>query len=161
MADLSGRLRLPRVGLGAARPPQTLGDPGAVKPDTCPCTRTHTHTQPRQFRVLTGGTEALGKAVGGVLALTRKQWLPLEVPQRATGPDTWAAVHSPRHDARVGLSPDPGPALRVLRLVRLARGHHTRRGPWVCGGGGGVGTRPRYLIVCLWRRLLASRHCSF
>ena len=30
----------------------------------------------------------------------------------------------------------------------------------VWGGGGGVGTR-RYLIVCLWRRLLASRHCSF
>ena len=28
-------------------------------------------------------------------------------------------------------------------------------------GGGGGGTRPRYLIVCLWRRLLASRHCSF
>ena len=24
------------------------------------------------------------------------------------------------------------------------------------GGGGGFGTRPRYLIVCLWRRLLAS-----
>ena len=30
-----------------------------------------------------------------------------------------------------------------------------------CQGGGGVGTRPQYLIVCLWRRLLASRHCSF
>ena len=29
------------------------------------------------------------------------------------------------------------------------------------GGGGGGGTRPRYLIVCLWRRLLASRQCSF
>ena len=29
------------------------------------------------------------------------------------------------------------------------------------GGGGGFGTRPRYLIVCLWRRLLAYRHCSF
>ena len=29
------------------------------------------------------------------------------------------------------------------------------------GGGGGFGTRPRYLIVCLWRRLLASRHCTF
>ena len=28
-------------------------------------------------------------------------------------------------------------------------------------GGGGVGTRPQYLIVCLWRRLLASHHCSF
>ena len=36
--------------------------------------------------------------------------------------------------------------------------------PFQCsprGGGGGVGTRPQYLIVCLWRRLLASRHCSF
>ena len=31
----------------------------------------------------------------------------------------------------------------------------------MCGRGGGVGTRPRYLIVCLWRRLLASRQCSF
>ena len=28
----------------------------------------------------------------------------------------------------------------------------------LCRGGGGVGTRPQYLIVCLWRRLLASRH---
>ena len=28
------------------------------------------------------------------------------------------------------------------------------------GGGGAVGTRPRYPIVCLRRRLLASRHCS-
>ena len=28
-------------------------------------------------------------------------------------------------------------------------------------GGGGVGTRSRYLIVCLWQRLSASRHCSF
>ena len=28
-------------------------------------------------------------------------------------------------------------------------------------GGGGVGTRPRYLIVCLWQRLLASHHCPF
>ena len=29
------------------------------------------------------------------------------------------------------------------------------------GSGGGGGARPRYLIVCLWRRLLASRHRSF
>ena len=28
-------------------------------------------------------------------------------------------------------------------------------------GGGGVGTRPRYWIVCLWRRLLASHHGSY
>ena len=27
--------------------------------------------------------------------------------------------------------------------------------------GGRVGTRPRYLIVCPWRPLSASRHCSF
>ena len=32
---------------------------------------------------------------------------------------------------------------------------------WSGQRGGGVGTRPRYLIVCLWRRPLASRHCSF
>ena len=43
MADLSGRLRLPCVGLRATRPPQTPGDPGAVKPDTCPCTCTHAY----------------------------------------------------------------------------------------------------------------------
>ena len=27
----------PRTGLGATTPPQTLGGPGAVKPDKCPC----------------------------------------------------------------------------------------------------------------------------
>ena len=31
--------------------------------------------------------------------------------------------------------------------------------PWVWGGG--VGTRPQYRIVCLWRRPSASHHCSF
>ena len=41
MADLSGRLRLPCVGLGSTRPPQTLGDSGTVQPDTSPCTCTH------------------------------------------------------------------------------------------------------------------------
>ena len=29
------------------------------------------------------------------------------------------------------------------------------------GGGGRLGTRPRYSVVCLWRRLLASHRCSF
>ena len=33
--------------------------------------------------------------------------------------------------------------------------------PSMAFGGGGVGTRPRYQVACLWRRLLASRHCSF
>ena len=28
------------------------------------------------------------------------------------------------------------------------------------GRGGGLGTRPWDSVVCLWRRLLASRHCS-
>jgi hypothetical protein len=44
MADLSGHLRLPRVGLGATRPLQTLIDPRAVKPDACPGTCTHAST---------------------------------------------------------------------------------------------------------------------
>ena len=44
MADLSGRPRVPRVGLGATRPPQTPGDPGAVKPHTCPCPGTQGYT---------------------------------------------------------------------------------------------------------------------
>ena len=44
MAEPSGRLRLPRVGFGPTRPLHTRGDPGAVKPDTCPCTRTHAYT---------------------------------------------------------------------------------------------------------------------
>ena len=44
-----------------------------------------------------------------------------------------------------------GSVILLPRLCRLS----------VLSGGGGVGTRPRYLIVCLWRRLLASRHCSF
>ena len=37
MADLSGRLKVLGDGLGATRPPQTLGGSCAVKPDTCPC----------------------------------------------------------------------------------------------------------------------------
>ena len=46
--------------------------------------------------------------------------------------------------------------------VTFCRSFTQRRLLCVCGGGGGGGgTRPRYLIVCLWRRLLASRHCSF
>ena len=36
----------------------------------------HTNTQPSWFMVLTGGSEARRKAVGGVSALTRTQWRP-------------------------------------------------------------------------------------
>ena len=42
---------------------------------------------------------------------------------------------------------------------RIGRGGG--RGGAVLGGGGVVGTRPRHQVVCLWRRLLASHHCSF
>ena len=45
--------------------------------------------------------------------------------------------------------------------VHVPRAYSNNRYPLASVGGGGVGTRPRYLIVCLWRRLLASRHCSF
>ena len=36
MADLSGRVRLPHIGLGATRPPQTLGDAMVWMPCGCP-----------------------------------------------------------------------------------------------------------------------------
>ena len=43
---------------------------------------------------------------------------------------------------------------------------HTLRRQWtqmykLVRAGAGFGTRPRYSVVCLWRRLLASRHFSF
>ena len=50
-------------------PPQTLGDPGAVKPDTCPRPCTHAHTRPCPFVVLTGSAEVLRKAVSGLPSL--------------------------------------------------------------------------------------------
>ena len=65
-----------------------------------------------------------------------------------------------------------GPALMGYQTTGGQGGGAVRifGGPTGCqnfggaGGGGagpgGVGTRPRYLIVCLWRRLLASRHCT-
>ena len=49
---------------------------------------------------------------------------------------------------------------RRRRSICLAVSLKHWKGRW-WGGGGGGGTRPRYLIVCLWRRLLASHHCSF
>ena len=54
----------------------------------------------------------------------------------------------------------------VIALLR-EKGGRDREGGWpVCHAsaqrrGGGVGTRPRCLMVCLWQCLLASRHCSF
>ena len=59
----------------AYSPPLALGKSGTVKPEACmSATHAHTHslasTQPRQLMGLTGGTEALRKAVSGVSALT-------------------------------------------------------------------------------------------
>ena len=45
--------------------------------------------------------------------------------------------------------------------VPAPRWPHSDSTPPARRWGGGVGTRPRYSVVCLWRRLLASRHCSF
>ena len=79
----------------------------------------------------------------------------------------------------------PRPPLQLLPSGRAPDGESVRRQPppgggggatprfWTStpppltvgrrpgGGGGGFGTRPWCLIVCLWRRLLASRHRSF
>ena len=100
MADLSGHLRLPRVGLGATRPLQTLIDPRAVKPDACPGTCTHASTT-----MLIHGPEQehQGPTEGSQQSICAH-------PQAAAataGPttchgvgDTRAVVHSVRHDAQ-------------------------------------------------------------
>ena len=69
----------------------------------------------------------------------------------------------------IGVVPSPSFYTRDLHLPQqlfISRhGGHVRgclrARPAPTGGGGGVGTRPRYPIGCLWRRLLASRNCSF
>ena len=56
-----------------------------------------------------------------------------------------------------------GNSLSDVRMICRPTGMPLGMSAWQAGEGargGGVGTRPRYLIVCLWRRLLASRHCS-
>ena len=68
-----------------------------------------------------------------------------------------------------GMSPShplcpPPPSLRRPLCNERGAAYHVRRRrvdrDAALEGGGGVGTRPRYLIVCLWRRLLASRRCA-
>ena len=49
----------------------------------------------------------------------------------------------------------------TLLSVRITQVDEVRSLLLFAGGGGGSGTRPRYLIVCLWRRLLVSRRRSF
>ena len=61
--------------------------------------------------------------------------------------------------AAIGLSP-----LNLLPCQagrRSTAGIRTAAGIHLPGGGGGGGTRPWCWLVCLWRRLLASRHCTF
>ena len=92
--------------------------------------------------VLTGGTEALRKAISAVSAVTRKQWQPLQVRQCATVSKTHrqgCTVRDMMHKIRAEPL-DTGPGLQVLRLVRLARGHHTYHSPW--GSGEGTVTHP-------------------
>ena len=68
-------------------------------------------------------------------------------PYGRCGPRPW-----PRSDARFA----DVPQMSRLKSRRTVDG-------WRGGvkGAGGFGTRPRYPIVCLWRCLSASRHCSF
>ena len=65
-----------------------------------------------------------------------------------------------RSDGQRTARPQPNP------INRIVGGGPRKRMPFfrkrcTSEGGGGVGTRPRYLIVCLWRRPLASRHRPF
>ena len=58
---------------------------------------------PCQFMVLRGGTGALRKAVGGVPALTHKQWQPLHALSTAKVSETpgqWCTVRDMMHEVR-------------------------------------------------------------
>ena len=87
--------------------------------------------------------------------------------------------HTPNSEARAGAFENGATPQSGTRIPRVWRAHvmvcrsaplemrprtlHCLTAVLRTGGvgGGGVGTRPWYLIVCRWRRLLASRHCSF
>ena len=59
--------------------------------------------------------------------------------------------------------PLPGPILTSLQPPSSPPGRCATGAPGTFPDSllwGACGTRPRYLIVCLWRRLLASRHCT-
>ena len=120
MADLSGRRRLPRVGLGGNRTPLTLGDPGAVNPDTL-CsfqrtayphlvfhrrshTRTHTHTHtPCYFMVLTRGTVCPTLSSQWSIYAHPQAVAVLQVPLCATASEAhrqWCTVQDMIHEVR-------------------------------------------------------------
>ena len=83
--------RLPRAGLGAT---QTTTDPVRDRRSEVSThdahAHAHMHTQPRHFFVLTGGA-------GGPAQSSR--WSMCAHSHAVAVRDTWAAVHSPRHDA--------------------------------------------------------------
>ena len=77
---------------------------------------------------------------------------------------TAAAVtaHGPLHPPSLWQTRPPRPDQdQWMALLGGGGGLRGSRHVLHAGGGGGFGTRPRYLMVCLWRRLLASRHRSF
>ena len=136
-ADLTACLSLPRAGRGATRPPQTLGDPGAVKPDTCPCTCTQAHTT-TSFH----GPDRWGPYTpqsGECLRSPTQQALAaIACPVECHGVrDTAAVAHSPRPDARGrgrATRPKDGTCC-VGSETGLARGHHTHHSSQSSGRG--------------------------
>ena len=158
-AGLRGRELGPRQGRdggheGEARPPRDaqaheVGGPEDVHGPQGPVRQDHTHVR-GVVDHLPGGAaeESRARRVLGTLGgQTAKD------EHRASSPNTPLHACTPA----VSRCGSRGFALRLCSVYGKRRGGRV----FNSGGGWGTGTRPRYQIVCLWRRLLASRHCSF
>ena len=118
MADLSGRLRLSRDGLGTARQLQTLGDPGAVMPDTCSCPCTHTYTTMSLHGALSPYTKQSVEYLhceGGTV-----------VPLEALTAFCFHGVYCPSGASRPHMHPNPAPCAGNYGCGLLNAGHHRR-----------------------------------
>ena len=127
-------------------------------------THTHTHTQPAPWQLcwrslssaqLEFQTTSQARKVGTSFRGPRRVSVThTQTHENTDPPRTHPPTHPPTSEKFAS-----GKNRNYQRVWKLEAGFspltHTP------GGGGGVGTRPRYLIVCLWRRLLASRHCPF
>ena len=75
---------------------------------------------------------------------------------RDKGTGLRADPHAPSPEGS-GCGEPPPPHVRHARAPSRTETFWLPEGEYLKSGGGGVGTRPRYSLVCLWRRLLASR----
>ena len=138
MTDLSGRRRLPRVGLGGNRTPLTLGDPGAVNfsalciPTLCSIVvHTHVHTHTMLFHGTDRGTVCPTLSSQWSICAHPQAVAVLQVPLCATASEAhgqWCTVRDMMYEVRAE------PLDHRTRSAGLNRVHPTRSP----GGGGGI-----------------------